>query len=170
MSMTKEQIEKFAKTTLAMTDGVTTIADTKGISYKELEAAYRVGYNFYTSGRYDDAEKVFKFLCVFEHTNHKYWTALGAVRQAKKNYEEAIEAYATAALFDMNDPKPHYYSAECALFLGKLDMAENGLKSLLALCAPGSERNNRFRDKAEKLQNVIKGVRETAKAKANGGV
>lgn len=163
--MTEQQIDELAKNILMMMNGVTTVADLKGVSQKQLEAAYGLGYTYYNSGRYDEAEKIFKFLCVFEHTSHKYWTALGAVRQAKKDYKKAIEAYASAALFDCEDPKPHYYSAECSMLLGDLDTADNALYSLLKLCPAGVPRNDDYRARAEKLQGVIKSLREKAEAK-----
>lgn len=169
MSLTKKQIEDFAKNVGMMMNGVTTVADTKGIMNRELEAIYNVGYVNYNAGQFDKAETVFKFLCMIEHTNHKYWTALGAVRQAKKDYAKAIEAYASAAIFDMNDPKPHLYSAECAVMLGNLDMAESGVVSLLGLCPPGVGRNNEYREKALNLQKVIKGLREKAETAQEGG-
>ena len=160
MAMTKEMIEKIAKTAAAMSNGVTTIADVKGITAKELAAVYRVGHGYYTTGRFEEAEKVFHFLCLLEHTDAKFWTALGAARQARKNYKDAIEAYACATLLDMTLPKPHYYAAECALMQGNLDMAESGVRSLLELCTTGDETSNRFRAKALKLKDVIARLRE----------
>ena len=165
MSLTKKQIEDFAKNVGMMMNGVTTVADTKGITNKELEAIYNVGYVNYNAGQFDKAETVFKFLCMIEHTNHKYWTALGAVRHAKKDYAKAIEAYAQAALLNANDPKPHLYAAECAMLVGNFDMADSGCVSVLALCPAGVGKNDVYRAKAEKLQSVIKALRE----KAEGG-
>lgn len=92
--MNDKMINDIAETTVKMLNGVTTVADTKGISARELEAVYNVGYMYYKTAKYDEAEKIFFFLTAIEHTSSKYWTALGAVRQAQKNYDKAIEAYA----------------------------------------------------------------------------
>ena len=150
-------INDIAETSIMMMDGVTTVADTKGVTSKELEAVYNVGYAYYTTGRYDEAEKIFNFLCAFEHTNSKYWTAFGAVRQAKKKYDEALKAYAAASFFDMHAPKPHYYAAECAFILKDLDSAESAARSLLELC-PANEKSIPYRTKAEKLLAIIKTI------------
>ena len=173
MNLNEKKIDEMTKNIVKMMNGVTTVADVRGISYKQLEAIYNVGYTYYNSGRFDEAETVFKFLCMIEHTGHKYWTALGAVRQAKKNYKEAIQAYASAALFDMRDPKPHYYSAECAFLLGDFGLAENGILSLLELCPAGAGRNDMFREKALKLRAAIKAIKEknaAGAAKTEGGM
>ena len=165
MSLSKEQIAAFAQNVVQMMDGVTTVADVRGISREQLEAVYHVAYTYYNSGKFDDAETLFKFLCMVEHTDHKYWTALGAVRHAKKDYAKAIEAYAQAALLNASDPKPHLYAAECAMLVGNFDMADSGCVSVLALCPAGVGKNDVYRAKAEKLQSVIKALRE----KAEGG-
>ena len=61
--MTDEQIEKTAKAFLDMG----TVRELKGITDAEMEAVYSMGFSFYNTGRYDDAEKVFRFLvlCAF---------------------------------------------------------------------------------------------------------
>lgn len=156
-------INDIAETTVMMTDGVTTVAETKGVSVRELEAVYNVGFAYYRSGRYDEAEKVFQFLCAFEHTNSKFWTAFGATRQAKKNYADAIKAYAAASFLDIHAPKPHYYAAECAFILKDYDSAESAVKSLLELCPAGQEQNDKYRAKAEKLQALVKAIRANEK-------
>ena len=156
-------INNIAETSLMLTDGVTTVADTKGITRQELESVYNAGYAYYTTGRYDEAEKIFRFLCTFEHTCSKYWTAFGAVRQAKKNYAEAIKAYAAASFFDLHQPKPHYYAAECAVALKDLDSAESAVLSLLEYCPAGTENNDKFRAKAEKLMALVKVLRTQQK-------
>lgn len=151
---------ELVESTLAMmTDGVTTMAEIKGISPEDLEGIYKIGHTYYMTGKMEEAESLFYMLCVISHTNPKYWEALGAVRQVRKEYDEAIKAYVAAALYDMNRPKPHYYSAECNLVLGDLDAAESGIVSLLDLCPAGTPENDKFRAKGEALLRVIKDTR-----------
>jgi len=160
--MGQEQVKKVAKAALQMLDGVTTVANVRGISNAELEAVYNVGFAAYGTGKFDDAEKVFTFLCHMCHTNPKYWTALGSVRQAKRNFADAIKAYSAATLFNINKPKPYYYAAECSLALGDLEDAENTARALLTLCPAGTADNNDFRAKAELLIKKIETARKTA--------
>ena len=82
-------------------DGAT-LGELKGITSRELNAVYQMGLGFYNTGRYDDAEKVFAFLVMFDHLEPKYWTAVGAVQQVKKNFEKAKAAYTQAALRDIH--------------------------------------------------------------------
>ena len=152
-------IDRIARTAAKLMDGVTTFAQLKGISHEELEAVYSIGLGYYRTGRYEDAEKLFRVLILLSHTSPKYYTALGAVRQACRQYKEAMQAYAAAAMFDLHKPKPHFYAAQCALALGDLDAAESGCRSLLHYC-PASPENNEFRAKAEKLLESVQNSRK----------
>lgn len=137
----------------------TTVAHMKGVSNAELEAVYTVGYGYYTSGKFDEAEKIFKFLTIFSHITPKYWLALGGVRQAKRNFADAIQAYSMAAMFDVERPKPHYFAAECALAMGDLDSAESGVVTLLEVAKAGTPENDAYRAKAEALKKRILAIR-----------
>ena len=135
-------------------DGAT-LGELKGITPRELNAVYQMGLGFYNTGRYDDAEKVFTFLVMFDHLEPKYWTAVGAVQQVKKNFEKAKAAYTQAALLDIHAPKPQYYVAECFLALGQKDDALASLDSLLENCTGTNEVTQQFRAMAEELKKKI---------------
>ena len=137
-------------------DGAT-LGELKGITPRELNAIYQMGLGFYNTGRYDDAEKVFTFLVMFDHLEPKYWTALGAVQQVKKNFEKAKTAYTQAVLLDIHTPKPQYYVAECYLALGQKDDALASLDTLLEYCTGTDEETQEFRAMAEELKKKIIG-------------
>ena len=137
-------------------DGAT-LGELKGITPRELNAVYQMGLGFYNTGRYDDAEKVFTFLVMFDHLEPKYWLAAGAVQQVKKNFEKAKAAYVQAAMLDIHGPKPQYYVAECYLALGQKDDALASLETLLEYCNGQDEVTKEFRAKAEALKKKILG-------------
>lgn len=153
-------MERTYETMRKLLGGQQTLAMTQGITRDELEAAYKLGSTFYTSGRFDDAEKFFRFLVLMDHTNAKYHLALGSVRQVNKDYQKALESYALSALCDVSNPKAHYYAAECALELGELDAAESAVVTLLAKCPAGNQRNDEYRAQAEALKQRIGVARE----------
>ena len=92
-TMTQAQIEEAAKKFM----NGSTIKELKGISNNEMEAVYSLAFNYYRSGKFDEAEKLFDFLALFDHLNAKFWMGVGAVRQVKKNFTGAIQAYAYAS-------------------------------------------------------------------------
>lgn len=149
--ITKEQIEAAAK---KLMEGYT-LGAVKGISESELEAVYSVGFNFYQTGRIEDAQKIFTFLVVFNHLSPKFWMGLGAVYQVKKEFDQALTAYGYASFLDLEDPRPQYHAAEC--FWAKGDRA-NALSALTALeeFAPkNTERGQAYRTKAAELKAKI---------------
>ena len=149
--LTAEKIEEAAK---AFAD-MGTIRELKGITDAEMEAIYSMGYSFYTTGRYDDAEKVFRFLVLFDHLNQKYWIGLGAVQQVKKLYTDAVTSYGYASFLDLDNPKPQYFAAECFLAMGDKDNALSALAALDEYCPKESQLGREFRAKAEELKAQI---------------
>ena len=137
-------------------DGAT-LGELKGITPRELNAVYQKGLGFYNTGRYDDAEKVFSFLVMFDHLEPKYWLALGAVQQVKRQFEKAKAAYVQATTLDLHNPKPQYYAAECFLALGQRDDALATLDTLLEYCTGADDVTKEFRAKAEELKKKIEG-------------
>ena len=99
--------EKIAAALKEIGEGATLRA-LRGISDEEMEAIYAMGVNFYKAGNYEDAEKVFKFLTMYDHLNSRYWTAMGSLRQVQRKFAEAIEAYKFASFLDLENPKPMY--------------------------------------------------------------
>ncbi len=133
----------------------TTVRELKGISDREIESIYAMGVDFYRAGNYADAEKIFRFLTVFEHTSSKYWTAMGSVQQVQGRYDAAIKAYQMASFFDLHNPKPMYYAAECFVKAGDLDNARKALASLEQYGPTDTEAGRRFRAKGAELKARI---------------
>lgn len=133
----------------------TTVRELKGISDREIESIYAMGVDFYRGGNYADAEKIFRFLTVFEHTSSKYWTAMGSVQQVQGRYDAAIKAYQMASFLDLHNPKPMYYAAECFVKAGDLDNARKALASLEQYGPTDTEAGRRFRAKGEELKARI---------------
>src|SRR5262245_996977 len=93
--------------------GRTDLAAIAGMSDDEIEAIYSIGYGFYTSGNYQDALDIFKFLCMHRHMDKRFWMGLGATSQLLKDYDRAIVAYRTCAMLDLGDAQLPLRAAEC---------------------------------------------------------
>lgn len=150
-SMSKEQIEAAVQSFM----GGATVREVKGLTDGEMEAIYSVAFGFYNTGRYDDAEKVFKFLVMFDHLSQKYWVGLGAVNQVKKNYDNAITCYGFASFLNLKNPKPQYHAAECYLALGDKTNALSALNALDKFCPQNTEEGRDFRAKSAALRKKI---------------
>ena len=145
----KEAAQKFAT-------GFATMRELKGITKAEMEAVYSVGFNMYRTGRYDDAEKIFRFLVLFDHLEPKYWMGVGAIQQVRKDYQGAIASYGYASFLDLQNPKPQLHAAECFLAMGDKVNAASALVALDKYCPPESTPIGReYRAKAAALRKLV---------------
>lgn len=148
---TQEKIENAAK---EFAKGAT-MKEVRGISNEELEAVYTLAYNFYRTGKYLDAQKLFEFLVLFDHLNTKYWFALGAAQQAQKDYQKALTSYGYSSFLDLENPKPQLHAAECYLALGDKKNAASAILALETYCPAGTAIGREYRAKAADLRKKI---------------
>ena len=136
--------------------GFATMRELKGITKAEMEAVYSVGFNMYRTGRYDDAEKIFRFLVLFDHLEPKYWLGVGAIQQVRKDYQGAIASYGYPSFLDLSNPKPQLHAAECFLALGDKVNAASSLLALDKYCPPESTPvGHEYRAKAAELRKLV---------------
>ena len=164
MDMTKdipgEELARSARDLAEMLgNGVTTVRDLKGVSDGEMDAVYALAHDFYQTGRYDDAETLFRFLVLFDHLNPKYHLALGAVLQVKKDFDSAIKCYSlVCGLLDIKNVKASFYSAECYLAKGDRESALSALMHVDTYADVKTEEGREFKAKAAKLRKLVEGA------------
>ncbi len=150
--VTEAEIEKAAK---AMLEDCSTLKEFKGISNEELEAVYSLAFGYYTTGRYEDAFRLFQFLVLFDHLNPKFWLGMGAVQQVKKDYKGAIASYSYCSFLDLSNPKPQFHAAECYLALGDKENAASALAALEQYCPEGTDLGREYRAKAAEMKKLL---------------
>ncbi|MFH0228909.1 SycD/LcrH family type III secretion system chaperone VcrH [Vibrio diabolicus] len=125
------------------------------VSQDTIEHIYAVGYNFFQSGKIEQAAKVFQLLSMLDHYQARFFIGLGAARQELGEYLQAIDAYSYAALVDVNDPRPPFHSAECHLKLEQLTEAESGFYCAKEMSAGKSQ----YADLHERAGIMLEAVR-----------
>lgn len=136
-------------------NGMTTLRELKGLSDGEMEAIYAIGYNYFRSGKIDEAEKIFKALLFLDHLEKKYWFAFGGVKQSQRDFKNALQSYQVCAFLDIENPKPQYHCAECHLALGDRENALNALDALDEYAPKDTELGRTYRAKAAALRAKI---------------
>jgi type III secretion system low calcium response chaperone LcrH/SycD len=132
---------QFDATVRAILEEGLPLCDVRGISQDAMEGVYGLAYNEYNAGRFQEAESVFKLLCLLNHLERKYWIGLGAARKGLKRYQGAVDAFGLAGMLDLSDPQPPLYAAECLILLGQPDEAKSGLETALNACGGKPEWN-----------------------------
>ena len=148
----QDQIAEAAK---KFATGFATMRELKGITKAEMEAVYSVGFNMSRTGRYDDAEKIFRFLVLFDHLEPKYWLGVGAIQQVRNDYQGAVASYGYASFLDLSNPKPQLHAAECFLALGDKVNAASALVALDKYCPADTELGREYRAKAAELRKLV---------------
>ena len=153
---TEINTDKIAEAANKFANEFATMRELKGITKAEMEAVYSLGFSYYRTGRYDDAEKIFRFLVLFDHLEPKYWLGVGAIQQVRKDYQGAIASYGYASFLDLSNPKPQFHAAECFLAMGDKPNAASALVALDRYCPDETtEIGREYRAKAAELRKLI---------------
>ena len=93
-----------------------------------------VAQRFYENGKYEDAIRIFRQLCFYDHNNVHYWLGLGYSQKMLKDYRNAMTtlSYVLAYLEDNGKNAGVYLQlAECCSFLHRNEEAEEYAKEAM---------------------------------------
>lgn len=122
--MSKKELDQLANYIVSIVQNGTSIKDEGAIPEGFMEGIYSFSYDFYQKGKLDEAEAIFKFLCLYDFYNVDYIMGLAAVKQLKRQYQPAIDFYALAYLNAKKDYRPVFYAGQCNLSLGDKEKAK----------------------------------------------
>lgn len=121
---------------LKLLEGQSTLQESLGIDEGEMQVRYGQAYALYQGKEYQAARDAFGQLVALNPWSYSYWMGLAAASQLQKDYEQALRAYAVAAMLEDKDPYPHYHAAQCLFFRGEyqealkaVNLAETRLKT-----------------------------------------
>ncbi len=107
--------------------GKKTVYEARGIDQQAMDSLYMVAQRFYKNGKYEDAMRIFRQLCFYDHNNIHYWLGLGYSQKMLKDYRDAMTtlSFVLAYLDDSDkDAEVYLQLAECCSFLGRNEEAE----------------------------------------------
>lgn len=108
------------------------------ISLEEQRAVYAEASKAYAASDFSHAADLFAGLTLTNPYETAYWSGLASCRQREKKYDEALNAWAMAALTDSSESAaPHYHAAECLFLLGDIEEMNKALE--LALTKAGDD-------------------------------
>ena len=107
--------------------GKETVHEARGIDRQSMDSMYMVAQRFYENGKYQDAMRIFRQLCFYDHNNVHYWIGLGYSQKMLKEYRDAMTTLSfILAFLDDSDKTYEVYLqlAECCSLLGRNEEAE----------------------------------------------
>ncbi len=155
-------------------DAITTIMDrmiVEGMSPKQainisddtMEGFYTEGQRLYSSGKYEDALRMFRFLTLLDPTRIRYILGMAACQHMRGKYIGAAQLYQMCGLADPTDPIPHFHMADCYLKLDMIAVAVHCLKTTVRYCG-GEPKYAKIRDRAKMMIKELS-QREAKKSK-----
>jgi len=105
-----------------MLRGKSTLYEAKGITKQSMDGLYAIAHNLYKNGKYEDALRIFRQLCFYDHSNIHYWLGLGYSQKMLKDYRGALATLIfTVICFDCDDQREEIclHIAECFSFIDK---------------------------------------------------
>lgn len=112
-----------------------TLKDVNGVSNETMNDVYKLAYDFYHHGKLNDAESLFRFLCIYDFYNPEYAMGLAAVYQLKKDYQKAIDFYALAYSLSKDDYRPMFYAGQCNLMQRRAVQAKKCFEIVTSRCS-----------------------------------
>ena len=128
--MNTENTAKQQEAVLARIAAGETLSEACGVDPNFLTLCYAVGSNAYKEKDYETAYRAFMFLCLHEHREADYWTALASVFAAQKQMERALPLLQTAWRL-LPSAANAYRFAECCIRCGDRQAARKVLEAAL---------------------------------------
>ena len=125
-----------------------------------MEELYALASSLYDKGQFYEAGEFFQELFHLDPLSYKICYGFGATAQQTEEWYKAISLYAYAAENKPDAPEPLYFSAECAIQIGKEAGAADLYRKAAALCgdkAEYKELKERSQALAASLEKRIKG-------------
>ncbi|MBQ7457141.1 MAG: SycD/LcrH family type III secretion system chaperone [Desulfovibrio sp.] len=128
------------------------LAKTFNIPEQSLETGYTMACNLLASGRYHDAQTMFRALCQYKVTVPKFWLGLGSCLEKLGIFREAVFCFAHAAdLGEPLNPKPLYLLAQCCFSMQDVDAAKRALELAVVAGLTNDTEHQHYRTLAKEM-------------------
>lgn len=108
----------------------------------DFSNVYSLACDYYDKGLIEQAEKIFRSLCLYDFSNVNYLLGLAAVKQVQKQYHKAINLYSLAMSLDENNALTYFYMGQCHFSSGDKDTALYYFNKSLSLDCDKSEKES----------------------------
>lgn len=101
-----------------------TLQDQLGITDETMQKYYEASMSYVADQQYKEASDCFLFMLALNPMESNLWIQAGKAAQCLHEYDEALQAFSMAMIFDADDPFPHLYSAEIYKQKNEIESAE----------------------------------------------
>lgn len=131
----EKEVDSYSENLIEAIQSGATLQDVNDVSNETMNDVYKLAYDFYHHGKLNDAESLFRFLCIYDFYNPEYSMGLAAVYQLKKDYQKAIDFYALAYSLSKDDYRPMFYAGQCNLMQRRAVQARKCFEIVASRCS-----------------------------------
>lgn len=106
----------------------------------DFSNVYSLACDYYDKGLIEQAEKIFRSLCLYDFSNINYLLGLAAIKQVQKQYQKAINLYSLAICLDKSNASSYFYIGQCYLFSGERISAISSFRQCISMTCSDQER------------------------------
>lgn len=152
----EEIVRAGAQSVVDYIKGKRNLAQMFNITPDMLQFMVEQGYNQFKTGRYEDADRVFRVLTFLSWENPSFHAMRGTILQKQKKYGEAVAEYSEAIKINPKDIVSLVNRAEIFLIHGHIPYANHDLdEALQCENAPDPAWLERARGMKEKIAQAI---------------
>ncbi|WP_419835570.1 SycD/LcrH family type III secretion system chaperone [Endozoicomonas atrinae] len=133
-----------------------TMKELRNMDQSQLDAMYKVAFAQFNSGHFTEALKVFRHLCLLDHTRYSYFLGLGLSQYELSLFAQAAATLAHAEKLDQKDPRASLMMAKCFVEIKRWSLAQKALSETVTRAS----QSDRWKDElqqAEKLISFVQG-------------
>ena len=133
-----------------------TMKELRNMDQSQLDAVYWVAFAQFNSGHYTDALKIFRHLCLLDHTSYSYFLGLGLSQYELSLFAQAAATLAHGAKLDQQDPRASLMMAKSFVEIEQWALAQAALSEAVIR----ARQSARWKDEllqAKKLTSFVGG-------------
>lgn len=162
-------VKEGAQSVLDYLKGKKTLAQMFNVTPEMLRFMVEQGFNQFKTGRYEDAERIFKVLTFLDWNNSYMHSMHASVLQQQKKYGEAVAEYSEAIKLNPKDIVSLVNRAEIFLIHGHVPFAQHDLDQALTCTDIGEAKwLERAKSMKERIVNALSGTKGPAKKGKKG--
>jgi tetratricopeptide (TPR) repeat protein len=160
-------VKEGAQSVLDYLKGKKTLAQMFNVTPEMLRFMVEQGFNQFKTGRYEDAERIFKVLTFLDWNNAYMHSMHGSILQQQKKYGEAVAEYSEAVKLNPKDIVSLVNRAEIFLIYGHIPFAQHDLDQALTCTDIGEPK---WVERAKSMKDRITNALSSAKTSESGDV
>ncbi|WP_257294825.1 hypothetical protein [Endozoicomonas sp. YOMI1] len=133
-----------------------TMKELRNMDQSQLDAMYRVAFAQFNSGHYNDALKIFRHLCLLDHTSYSYFLGLGLSQYELSLFAQGAATLAHGEKLDQKDPRASLMMAKCFIEIERWSLAQKALSEAVMRASQSARWKDELQQ-AKKLTSFVGG-------------